>query len=94
MDTRGVAIDADAPTGVYFVTHGPHGHEFSLSARGIGGVADAPATLPLPLIRSARILHVSGISQAISASACDAAFAAIERREAAAPAFPTIRTCG
>jgi 2-dehydro-3-deoxygluconokinase len=37
-----------------------------------------PATLPLVVVRSARLLHVSGISQAISESACDAAFAAID----------------
>ena len=29
VDMRGVAIDADAATGVYFVTHGAQGHEFS-----------------------------------------------------------------
>ena len=30
----GVGIDADAPTGIYFVTHGAHGHEFSYLRRG------------------------------------------------------------
>src|SRR4029077_19124691 len=29
VDTRGVRTDGAAPTGVYFVTHGPAGHEFS-----------------------------------------------------------------
>ncbi len=33
-------------------------------------------TLPLEVIRGARLVHASGISQAISASACDAVFAA------------------
>jgi 2-dehydro-3-deoxygluconokinase len=37
-----------------------------------------PPDLPLPLIEGAKFLHVSGISQAISASACDAIFAAID----------------
>jgi sugar/nucleoside kinase (ribokinase family) len=41
------------------------------------------ATLPLEVIRGARLLHVSGISQAISATACDAVFAAIEAAKAA-----------
>ena len=36
VSTDGVAIDADAPTGVYFVSHGASGHEFSLPARRIG----------------------------------------------------------
>ena len=40
VDTRGVAIDADAPTGIYFVTHGPQRPRVQLPARGIGGVAD------------------------------------------------------
>ena len=35
------------------------------------------------MIRGARVLHVSGISQAISASACDAVFAAIDAATAA-----------
>ena len=29
LDTSGVGIDLDAPTGIYFVTHGARGHEFS-----------------------------------------------------------------
>jgi len=83
VDTRGVAIDADAPTGVYFVAHGPQGHEFSYLRAGSAASRMRPATLPLDLIRGARILHVSGISQAISASACDAAFAAVDAVKAA-----------
>jgi 2-dehydro-3-deoxygluconokinase len=42
-----------------------------------------PAHLPLELIRTARFFHASGISQAISASACDSVFAAIEAARAA-----------
>src|SRR6266576_5415970 len=29
IDTDGVAIDAAAPTGIYFVSHDSHGHTFS-----------------------------------------------------------------
>jgi 2-dehydro-3-deoxygluconokinase len=44
-----------------------------------------PRDLPVEVIRRCRWLHVSGISQAISASACDAVFAAVrEAREAGA----------
>jgi 2-dehydro-3-deoxygluconokinase len=44
-----------------------------------------PSDLPLSIIRSSKVLHVSGISQAISDSACDTVFAAIEAaREAGA----------
>ncbi|HQR09746.1 MAG TPA: sugar kinase [Casimicrobiaceae bacterium] len=78
VDMRGVATDDEAPTGVYFVAHGEHGHEFSYLRAGSAASRMRPETLPLDLIRSARLLHVSGISQAISAGACDAVFAAID----------------
>jgi len=78
VDASGVAIDPDAPTGVYFVSHGPAGHEFSYLRAGSAASRMRPADLPLDLIRAARVLHLSGISQAISASACDACFAAME----------------
>jgi 2-dehydro-3-deoxygluconokinase len=42
-----------------------------------------PADLPLSVICAASVLHVSGISQAISDSACDACFAAIDAARAA-----------
>ena len=83
VDTRGVATDPTASTGVYFVTHGPGGHEFSYLRTGSAASKMDAAALPLNVIRSARLLHVSGISQAISASACDAVFAAIEAAKAA-----------
>jgi len=82
VDTRGVESDADAPTGIYFVTHGPGGHEFSYLRAGSAASRMDPATLPLTLIGAARVLHLSGISQAISVGACDAAFAAIEAAKA------------
>ena len=82
VDTRGVGIERDAPTGVYFVTHGAAGHEFSYLRAGSAASRMTPATLPEDVIRAATILHVSGISQAISASACDAVFAAIAIAEA------------
>lgn len=82
VDTRGVATDPHAPTGVYFVTHGPQGHEFSYLRAGSAASRIEPATLPLAVIGGARLLHVSGISQAISAGACDAVFAAIEAAKA------------
>ncbi len=77
VDASGVAIDGEAPTGVYFVTHGAHGHQFSYRRAGSAASRMRPETLPLALLRATRLLHVSGISQAISASACDAVFAAI-----------------
>jgi 2-dehydro-3-deoxygluconokinase len=77
VDSRGVARDPEAPTGVYFVTHGPNGHEFSYLRANSAASRMTPDTLPVDLIRGARLFHVSGISQAISSSACDAVAAAI-----------------
>jgi 2-dehydro-3-deoxygluconokinase len=83
VDMSGVVTDTDAATGVYFVAHNEHGHEFSYLRAGSAASRMRPDTLPLDVIRSARLLHVSGISQAISASACDTVFAAIDEASAA-----------
>ena len=34
VDTTGVRVDPQAPTGVYFVTHGPEGHVFTYRRAG------------------------------------------------------------
>jgi 2-dehydro-3-deoxygluconokinase len=78
VDTSGVAVDSDAHTGIYFVTHGERGHEFSYLRAGSAASRMRPSRLPLEVVNSARVLHVSGISQAISSSACDSVFAAID----------------
>jgi 2-dehydro-3-deoxygluconokinase len=83
VSTEGVAIDDEAPTGVYFVSHGREGHEFSYLRKGSAASRMTPAALPLAVLRATRVLHVSAISQAISASACDACFAAIDAARAA-----------
>ena len=78
VDTSGVAIDPEAPTGVYFVTHGPAGHEFSYLRAGSAASRMVPSQLPHALLQTARLVHASGISQAISASACDSVFEAFD----------------
>jgi 2-dehydro-3-deoxygluconokinase len=77
VDASCVQVDAAAPTGLYFVTHGPHGHEFSYRRAGSAASLMRPADLPAGLVAGARMLHVSGISQAISASAAATVHAAI-----------------
>jgi 2-dehydro-3-deoxygluconokinase len=81
--TEGVGVDDERPTGVYFVSHGEQGHEFSYLRHGSAASAMTPASLPQALLRATRVLHLSGISQAISTSACDACFAAIDLARAA-----------
>ncbi len=83
VDTTGVAVDDGAPTGVYFVAHGGDGHAFSYLRSGSAATRLSPAWLPLAVIASARALHLSAISQAISTTACDAGFAAIDAARAA-----------
>ncbi|ACR28733.1 sugar kinase [Burkholderia glumae] len=82
VDTATVRVDAAAPTGVYFVSHGEHGHAFDYLRAGSAASRYAPGDLPLEALAAARVLHLSGISFAISASACDAAFAAIDQARA------------
>lgn len=82
VDTRFVRIDPGAPTGVYFVTHGADGHRFDYLRAGSAASRYAPADLPLDALAAAKAVHLSGISLAISTSACDAAFAAIDHARA------------
>ena len=83
VDASTVARDEAAPTGLYIVTHDRDGHHFTFYRAGSAASRMAPRDVPEQAIRGARMLHVSGISQAISASACDAVFHAIEVAKAA-----------
>ncbi|WP_411884348.1 sugar kinase [Polaromonas sp. YR568] len=81
VSTAAVQQDGEASTGLYFVTHGPKGHEFSYLRAGSAASRMTPAWLQqgaADAVRQAQVLHVSGISLAISASACDTAFAAMK----------------
>lgn len=82
VDRSTVMVRPGGRTGVYFVTYGPVGHEFSYLREGSAASLVTAAELPLDRIAGSRILHASGISQAISASACDAVFAAIAHARA------------
>lgn len=78
VDTSLVSIDATAHTGIYFITHTEKGHQFTYMRKGSAASKMNPADVPESDIAKARLLHTSGISQAISSSACDAVFRAIE----------------
>jgi 2-dehydro-3-deoxygluconokinase len=78
VDASRVMVNGAAHTGIYFVTHGPDGHEFSYLRAGSAASRVTEADIPADYIGAARLLHVSGISQAISSSAADAVFAAID----------------
>jgi 2-dehydro-3-deoxygluconokinase len=78
VDASRVIVNGGAHTGIYFVTHSPEGHEFSYLRAGSAASRVTEADVPADYIGAARLLHVSGISQAISSSATDAVFAAID----------------
>jgi 2-dehydro-3-deoxygluconokinase len=79
VGTTTVLRDAQAPTGMYFVSHDAQGHHFSYARAGSAASRMQPQDLThwQDAIARSQWLHLSGISLAISASACDTAFAAM-----------------
>lgn len=77
-----VLVRPGGETGIYFVTYGPEGHAFTYRRAGSAASRLTPEEVPLDLVAAARVLHASGISQAISTSACDAVFRAIRHAKA------------
>ena len=83
VDTSAVKRSETAHTGLYFVTHGPAGHVFSYMRAGSAASRLTADDVPAELIKGAKVLHASGISQAISSSAADAVFSAMRMARAA-----------
>lgn len=77
VDHSAVRTDTRAFTAIYVVTHDAQGHHFHFFRTGSAASRMTSAELPLEMIRRAKVLHLSGISLAISASACDTGFAAM-----------------
>ena len=78
VEQSGVRTDVDAFTAVYFVSHDEGGHHFHFVRRGSAASRMRPADLPRDAIEAAQVLHLSGISLAISASAMETCAAAID----------------
>jgi 2-dehydro-3-deoxygluconokinase len=83
IDTRFVEKDPDARTAIYFISHTGREHTFTYYRRDSAASRMTPAFLPRDYIADARLLHVSGITQGISVSACDTVFVAIAMARAA-----------
>ncbi len=69
VDTSAVRRDPVRPTGIYFRTAGDRStdaHEVAYYRTGSAASAMAPATVDLDALRSARVLHLSGITAALS----------------------------
>jgi len=77
IDVAQVQQSATAKTGIYFITPHPSGRSFTYFREGSAASRMTPADMPVDYIAKAKILHVSAISQAISATACDAVFRAM-----------------
>ncbi|MBS7806161.1 sugar kinase [Variovorax sp. PCZ-1] len=76
VDTAQVAIKSGAFTGIYFVTHGAAGHEFSYRRAGSAATTMLLNDMQCGACKQTKWLHYSGISQAISENAreqCSAA---------------------
>jgi 2-dehydro-3-deoxygluconokinase len=91
IDDRDVKTDAEAFTAIYFVTHDAAGHHFHFFRKGSAASRMTPADLPLERIARAKLLHLSGISLAISDSARDTGLAAmaLAREAGVAVSFDT-----
>lgn len=77
VDCSAVLRRDDASTGIYFITYGVDGHQFNYWRKSSAASRIAPRDLPGGHIARSRVLHVSGISQAISLTCADAVFEAI-----------------
>jgi 2-dehydro-3-deoxygluconokinase len=82
IDRSAVLTRRSGRTGIYFITYTEAGHVFTYARAGSAASQVTEAELPLDRIASARVLHMSGISQAISESCADAGFAAIRHARA------------
>ena len=82
VDCSAIVQDTEAATGIYFVSHDATGHAFSYLRANSAASRMNPAWLVSSAVKGAieasKILHVSGISLAISASACETVFAALQ----------------
>jgi 2-dehydro-3-deoxygluconokinase len=83
IDISCIIKDSDAFTAAYFISRKGKKHHFTYFRKGSAASRMTPDFLPRDYIASARLLHVSGIGQAISASACETIAAAIAMARAA-----------
>lgn len=80
VNTEAIETEPQGITGIYFVTHGAQGHAFTYRRAGSAASKMTPDWLlkkPASQIRQAKWLHLSGISLAISESACETAIQAM-----------------
>ncbi|MEU0281282.1 sugar kinase [Streptomyces sp. NPDC006195] len=89
VDTSGVRRDPDRPTGIYFRTatdRATDAHEVAYYRAGSAASAMAPGTLSYDDLWAGRVLHVSGITAALS----DGCLALMRELTARAPGRPLL----
>lgn len=83
VDDQWVQRDSEAATGIYFVNHDADGHHFSYLRKGSAASLMTPDDLSVEMLDQCKVLHVSGISLAISETAAATCLAAMSHvREA------------
>jgi 2-dehydro-3-deoxygluconokinase len=83
VDISHVVVDADAPTGFMLKVHRTTAtSEVVYARRNSAGSALSPADVPAELLAHARLLHITGITAALSDSARAAVMSAIETARA------------
>jgi len=83
IDATHVIVDEEHPTGLYFILRHGAMTEFQYRRRGSAAAHLVPSDLPAGWVESAKLLHVTGITQAISGTAQDTVFEAIDRARGA-----------
>ncbi len=78
IETSYVKSVKSAHTGMYFISYTEKGHEFTYMRKGSAASLVSVDDIPQGLIEKAKLLHISGISQAISNSCCDMIFKAAQ----------------
>lgn len=78
VDASAVRRDPTAPTGIYFVDPDPAERHFTYYRKGSAASLMRPEHLPRDYLAAARVLHLSGITLAVSADLRAAALAAID----------------
>lgn len=83
VDTGAVRRDPERPTGVYFRTAGDRAtdaHEVAYYRTGSAASAMSPRNVDLTAVRAARVLHLSGITAALSGGCLDLVRELVARR--------------
>lgn len=77
VDVSHAASKPGDPTGICFIDPDPRGRKFTYARRGSASACYGPDDLPVDVIRAAKVLHLSGITLAISESMRAAALKAV-----------------